>query len=425
MKFNHLFVFFLVLIIFGCSKQENVKKRISKTENLLSELKKLGRDSSNYDQIQISILKLIDNRGYLINYSNSAKNFVEKVDDTKIKINKTIESIDKALIDLIEEKESFRVKRKELFIDTLRHKCNTDFLPSVSFFNIPKNSRITRPIFEKQHSEIPIFFHILEHSDGRGAIKELENSLQEQIDSLNAHFKEANGSFVLEGYILYKGKKGNKINWYFTKIMDGYKNDKNKLLIDSMLSEMAIEPERVLNVYTGYSGVIGGNIGLASLPDAETVGTFRDFVFTAPETLPNQPKLQYAYEGKTLTHEIGHYLGLLHIFDMNGICWEAAIYPKCWEDNYNGCSSCFVGGQVAYNGDFIEDTPPQSNCYFDFECCNSLCKDCLNKDNVLSSNFMGYNDDSCMKNFTKEQNQRMNEIIFNYRNHYITKSIFN
>ena len=42
-----------------------------------------------------------------------------------------------------------------------------------------------------------------------------------------------------------------------------------------------------------------------------------------------------------------------------------------------------------------------------------------NQDTILTSNFMGYNEDACINTFTDEQYIHMNENIFDYRNHYI------
>ncbi len=84
--------------------------------------------------------------------------------------------------------------------------------------------------------------------------------------------------------------------------------------------------------------------------------------------------------GKTLAHEIGHYLGLPHIWgDVNG----------------GGC-----GGD-----DGFADTPNQASQYFGCPngCVNSGCGG-----SQQTANFMNYTDDACMDLFTEDQAATMN-----------------
>lgn len=83
--------------------------------------------------------------------------------------------------------------------------------------------------------------------------------------------------------------------------------------------------------------------------------------------------------GATLTHEIGHYLGLPHI----------------WGDG-NEC-----GGD-----DGFEDTPNQANPFLG---CPTACEESGCGDtNQQTANFMNYTDDACMDLFTEEQAEALN-----------------
>ena len=91
-------------------------------------------------------------------------------------------------------------------------------------------------------------------------------------------------------------------------------------------------------------------------------------------------------EGETTAHELGHYLGLYHI----------------WGDN-SGCS----GSQ-----DMIADTPNMSSSYSGYTGCvnDFTCADlpvtCSSEDMYM--NFMSYASDGCMYMFTSDQSDVMN-----------------
>lgn len=95
------------------------------------------------------------------------------------------------------------------------------------------------------------------------------------------------------------------------------------------------------------------------------------------------------FNGRTLTHELGHYLSLKHIWgDDNGLCVN------------NGGSD-----------DGINDTPPQANANFG-------CPDFPKYDNctytgagTMFMNYMDYTDEKCQFMFTIQQAERMNKQV--------------
>lgn len=86
--------------------------------------------------------------------------------------------------------------------------------------------------------------------------------------------------------------------------------------------------------------------------------------------------------GRTLTHEMGHYLGLLHTW----------------------------GGKDCEENDFCEDTPPVDDTVFGREpfagCYGEL---------VMIGNYMNYSDDDVMNIFTNDQIDRMHYVLENHR----------
>lgn len=95
-------------------------------------------------------------------------------------------------------------------------------------------------------------------------------------------------------------------------------------------------------------------------------------------------------DGRTLTHEMGHLLGLMHIFDAG----------------WNGASGCH-SNDCYDNGDYCCDTPPQTaanwSCSQTYNSCNSVpINDNFGYDVVDQiENYMSYN--ACQNMFSKDQ----------------------
>jgi len=134
-----------------------------------------------------------------------------------------------------------------------------------------------------------------------------------------------------------------------------------------------------LNVYIANLG--GGLLGYATFPGGPLV---RDGVVLLNASLPGGAAAPYN-RGDTLTHEVGHWLGLYHTFQ-------------------GGC---------ARPGDYVADTPAQR--YGDnvfacgaFDTCRAPGRDPV-------KNFMNYVDDACMDKFTAGQATRMSRMWDAYR----------
>lgn len=89
-------------------------------------------------------------------------------------------------------------------------------------------------------------------------------------------------------------------------------------------------------------------------------------------------------KGRTATHEIGHFLGVYHI----------------WGDDGTSCSGT----------DYVADTPNQAGSYLN-QCPTSTRTSCSSNDMYM--NYMDYTNDACMNVFTSGQIARMNVVLQN------------
>ncbi len=134
--------------------------------------------------------------------------------------------------------------------------------------------------------------------------------------------------------------------------------------------------------YLGYGEFPGGALDGLELtdPPEETDGVFIDYEVFGDRTGTASSGV-YSY-GRTTTHEIGHWLGLLHTW-----------------------------GDVRCGTDYCDDTP-QIQGANDTETCRQISSRCNGEFTInMIENYMDYTPDSCMNIFTNDQKARVRAAL--------------
>ncbi len=242
---------------------------------------------------------------------------------------------------------------------------------------------------------IPVVFHIVWHEEEENIT---DQQIQSQIDILNRDYNLDNIelSSIADEY----AEMAATINISFciaskfdgTNIVKGISRKHidresigafNNLYVSDRGGDDAWDTQKYLNIWV--CKLPSGLLGFATMPNS--VEPYKDGIVmdyrnigsigTATENAPY-------HLGRTLTHEVGHYLNLLHPWGKQE--------GECEED------------------DLVEDTPAQAFANLG---CNRNTDSCNSSDNHL--NFMGYADDACMALFTEGQKARMIECLLALR----------
>lgn len=155
---------------------------------------------------------------------------------------------------------------------------------------------------------------------------------------------------------------------------------------------LAWDPQRILNIYTNSAAGARGYVPfLPALGGGSMVGGNADRAVINWLAFGRNGPFPPHDQGRTVTHEIGHYLGLYHpYFGSCGIATE----PECYS-----------------TGDLLCDTPPDDTshdkCPVGATSCGGVA--------VPIENYMELTDDLCMEGFTREQARRMRCTLEHYR----------
>ena len=247
---------------------------------------------------------------------------------------------------------------------------------------------------------IPVVFHIL--TDGVGNENLSEAVIQAQIDQLNLDFGNGAGSSYTvatdtEVRFCLAQQNETEVTMFepgINRITDY--NDGPFSMSDfenTIKPATQWDPTRYLNIWV--SDLSAGLLGYAQFPSNSGLsglnnnggGANTDGVvvasFTVGSVLNPGPGGPYNL-GRTLTHEVGHWIGLRHIWGDSGSC---------------------------SNDDYCADTPDATTSNGGCPTVDSCPSDGLGADMV--ENYMDYSNDACMDTFTADQKTRIQAVLAN------------
>ena len=213
-------------------------------------------------------------------------------------------------------------------------------------------------------------------TDGRGNGAVSDATIAAQMDVINQAFSGVDSGGMPYEFDLLKTTRTADRKWY-----TGCYGRSER----SMKSSLREGGASTLNIYSCNPS--NGILGYATFPTSYDAQPSLDGVVILDESMPGGTASPYN-QGDTLTHEIGHWLGLYHTFQ--GGCGD-----------YSGDSS-----------DFVADTAPEAEPAYQCAPRDSCTAD-ASFDPIF--NFMDYTPDSCMYEFTPGQTTRSDLFWQAYR----------
>ncbi len=275
--------------------------------------------------------------------------------------------------------------------------------------------------------EIPVVFHVIYNTVSQNVSNAL---ILSQLNELNLDFRKLNADtsrirsifkpLAADIRIRFKladidpngnatsgiNRINSSVSTFATNIYGNYNED---MKISSNGGQTAWNPSKYLNIWIcnmEYPNYIGITYGFATPPTGSP--NWAQFQNATKDS--SDPKsgvvLHYKLigknnslapanykEGNTATHEVGHYLGLRHI-------WGDANNP-----NSQGCNV----------DDGIFDTPNARDKNYSCNPNTNTCIDALDDKPDMTENYMDYALDGCAAMFTREQGFMMRYVLNNFR----------
>lgn len=246
---------------------------------------------------------------------------------------------------------------------------------------------------------IPVVVHVLHQGEEYGVGSNIpDEQIFSQIESLNEDFRRLNADTTETRDVFRSVAADVEIQFALAKRdPEGLPTSgivrtragKASYDMDEEVELAAVSywnPDDYLNIWV--TNLKSSLLGFAQFPVSDQLGLHEDVI---NNFFPDGVTIDYEFfgegfntnsfsTGRTATHEIGHYLGLRHI----------------WGDGR--CNT----------DDYLEDTPAQdgpsssASCQLTKATCGSL---------DMIENFMDYSPDVCMNIFTKDQKERMRAVL--------------
>ena len=249
--------------------------------------------------------------------------------------------------------------------------------------------------------ELPVVFHIIHNGEAEGVGSNIPDSqVLRQLEILNEDFRKLNQEQISQLPPAFQQVAADtRIQFVLasqdpeglpTDAIIRLRGNQPNYSIEENLELMRQShwsPMDYVNIYV--TSLTGNLLGYSSFPESDELDGL-DLGVTTAQTDGVVIDYEYLGEGgsavtrstgRTLTHEMGHYLGLRHI----------------WGDG--GCDQ----------DDYVEDTPLAAEAYN--ECPKEPAISCESPD--MYQNYMDYTPDRCMSLFTEGQAERMIVVLEN------------
>ncbi len=259
---------------------------------------------------------------------------------------------------------------------------------------------------------IPVVVHVIHNGDAYGINENItDEQVQSQITVMNQDYRKLSGT---PGFNNNAVGADTQVEFVLAKV-DPNGNPTNGInrvnlcqpswstaAINSTVKPTTIwDPMQYMNMWSinftdtsllGYAqfpeSSLGGMATTAQNPNTD--GVVANYTTFGSSDLASGSFAAPYDKGRTMTHEVGHFLGLRHI----------------WGDN----STCPATNTVN-DKDFVADTPAASTANFG---CPSGTNTCTgNPGNDMIENYMDYTDDTCMSIFTTGQKARITTVLNN------------
>jgi hypothetical protein len=282
----------------------------------------------------------------------------------------------------------------------------SSYLENEKFFNI---QNLLKASINDSTYIIPVVVHVIYHADNAEVENVSDEQVQSQIDVLNEDYNIINENILDVPAIWQPLVRNSKIKFVLanTDTNGNYTNGITRTATN-ITNAFSIFDNRIYSKADGGQNAWNSNyylniwvcdlennvLGFAAFPGTIQNSDGVVINYKAFGRFKNT-KAPYNY-GRTATHEVGHWLNLIHI----------------WGDDNGGCS----------NDDAISDTPKQANS-------NTRCPSFPKTDactdtapGIMYMNYMDYTDDRCMSFFTNRQVERMKLALSTNRQSLVTSN---